>query len=145
MRRNRTVGHTHIWAEHLKLCIREAYPAENSNAPHKPTPRIRLLEIIQFMWENGSILTELGWTVLVLISKVNMNTWGIGMIEVAWKVEEALIDTRIKAVVQLHYVLHKFHARGVKGKAIMDLKLAQELASVDQYILLLVFLHLRKA
>ena len=69
-----------------------------------------------------------------------MNTWGIGMIEVAWKVVEALIDTRIKAVVQFHYVLHKFHARGVKGKAIMDLKLAQELASVDQYILFLVFL-----
>ena len=84
-------------------------------------------------------------SILLTIPKGNADTPGVGLLEVAWKVVEALIDTRIKAVVQFHYVLHKFHARGVKGKAIMDLKLAQELASVDQYILLLVFLHLRKA
>ena len=48
------------------------------------------------MWENGSIPTELGWTVLVLIPKNNPDTWGIGLLEVVWKVVEAVIDTRIK-------------------------------------------------
>ena len=38
---------------------------------------------------------------MVIIKKVNTDTWGIGMIEVVWKVGQAVIDTRIKLVVQL--------------------------------------------
>ena len=56
-----------------------------------------------------------------------------------------MIDTHIKKVVQLHYVLHGFHAGRGAGTTIMELKLAQELASVNQDPLLLVFLDLNKA
>ena len=37
------------------------------------------------MWETGSIPAELGWTLLVLIPKVNADTEGIELIEVVWK------------------------------------------------------------
>ena len=43
---------------------------------------------------------------LVLITKGNADTCRIGLIEVVWKVEDAVIDTHIKSVVQLHDGLH---------------------------------------
>ena len=62
---------------------------------------------------------------LVLILKVNADTWGIGILEVFWKVVEVVINTRIKSVVQIHDVLHRFHAGRGEWTAIMELKLAQ--------------------
>ena len=55
---------------------------------------------------------------------------------------EALIDTRIRASLQMHYVLHGFRSRIRTETAIMELKLAQELARIDQDPLFLVFLDL---
>ena len=56
-----------------------------------------------------------------------------------------MIDTRIKTVVQFHYVLHGFHTGRGKWSSIMKLKLAQELATVYQDPLFLLLLDLRKA
>ena len=58
---------------------------------------------------------------------------------------DSIIDTQIKAVVTLHDVLNGFHDNKITGTTIMDIKMAQELASIDQDPLLLVFLDLRKA
>ena len=41
---------------------------------------IKLIEITQFMWLNGDIPRELGWTILALIPKGNMDTRGIGLL-----------------------------------------------------------------
>ena len=69
----------------------------------------------------------------------------VGLLEVIWKVVEAVIDTWIKTVVQFHDVLHRFFSGRGARTAIMELKIAQELASVDQDPILLVFLDLSKA
>ena len=58
---------------------------------------------------------------------------------------EALIDTRICASLQLHGVLHGFRNKRGTGKDIMKLKLDQELISIYQDPLFLVFLDLSKA
>ena len=81
---------------------------------------------------------------LVLIPKGKADTLGIRILEVVWKVVEAVIDTHIKSVVQFHNVLHRFHAGRGTGTAIMELKLTQDMESVDQDTLLLVFQDLRK-
>ena len=57
------------------------------------------------MWEAGSIPTELGCTILVLITKVRDNTRGIGLLEVIQKLVEAVINTIIKVTVEFHGVL----------------------------------------
>ena len=85
------------------------------------------------MWETGSILVELGWTIMVLISKVNADTWGIGLIEVVWKVVGEVIDNQIKSVVQFYNVLHGFYAGRGTGTAIVELKISQDLLSMYQY------------
>ena len=56
-----------------------------------------------------------------------------------------MIDTRLRASLQIHNVLHRFRARRGIGVAIMELNLAQELAITDQSPLFLVSLDLRKA
>ena len=58
---------------------------------------------------------------------------------------EALIDTRLHTSLQMHGVLHGFRAGRGTGTAIMELNLAQELASIDQDPLFLLLLDLRKA
>ena len=62
--------------------------------------------------------------------------------KVVWNLVETVIDYRIKTVVQFYDVLHGFCAVRGAGTAIMELKIAQELASVDQDPLFLVFLYL---
>ena len=82
---------------------------------------------------------------MVLIPKVNEDTRWIELIEVVWKVVEAVIDTRIKTVVQCNDVLYGFCKRRGMGTAIMEIKLAQELASVYQYALFLKLIYIKKA
>ena len=62
-----------------------------------------------------------------------------------WRVADTLIDTRLCASLQMHGVFHGFRDGIGAGKAIMELKLAQELSSIDQYPLFLVLLDLIKA
>ena len=61
--------------------------------------------MLQYMWEAGSIPTELGCTILVLITKVRDNTRGIGLLEVIQKLVEAVINTIIKVTVEFHDIL----------------------------------------
>ena len=69
-------------------------------------------------------MTEIVWTVLLLIIKVNTYTQVIRMQEVVWKVVEAVINTRIELVAQFHNELHRFCAGRGTGTTIMELKLA---------------------
>ena len=61
------------------------------------------------------------------------------------KVLKVLIDTCLRASLQMHDVLHSSSSGRGQGAAIMELKLAQELASIYQDPLFLVFMDLRKA
>ena len=67
------------------------------------------------------------------------------MPETLWKVVEALINTHLYNSLQIHDVLNGFRTGGWTGTAIMELKLYQELAIIDQESLFLVLLDLHKA
>ena len=82
---------------------------------------------------------------MLLIPNDNADTWGIGMLKVAWMVVEAVIDNCIKTVLQFHNVLHGFCVERVASTTIMELKLSHELVSVYQDPLFLVFLYLISA
>ena len=103
------------------------------------------MELVQNMWESITLPTELICTILVLLPKANVDIRGIGMIEALCKVLEAIIDTRIKTVVVLHDALHVFCTRRGTGAAMMEIKIAQDLASINQDSLFLVFLDICKA
>ena len=84
-----------------------------------------LVDIVQHMWRTGEIPQELGWTIPVLIPKGTTNTQDIGLLETLWKVVEALIDTRLRSILQLHDVLNGLRSRRGTGIAIVELNLAQ--------------------
>ena len=65
--------------------------------------------------------------------------------EFLWNMMEAIIDTHIKKAVIFHDILHGFRASRETGTAIIKLKLAQEMESVDQEPLFWVLLDLRKS
>ena len=77
------------------------------------------------MWRTGGIPQDLVYTVLVLISKGTTYTWGIDLLETLFKVVEALVDTRLRAILQCHNVLHGFREGRGTGTAIMELKIAK--------------------
>ena len=47
-----------------------------------PTLWMKLIDLIQYMWDNGYIPTEIGRTVLVLIPRKNAYAWEIALLEV---------------------------------------------------------------
>ena len=85
-----------------------------------------------------TIPTKLGWKILVLTLKGNTYNQWIGILEVLWKVMEAIIDTRIKKAMAPHDFLHGFCVGKRMEKSNMDLLI------VYQNPLFLVFLDLRK-
>ena len=104
-----------------------------------------LVDIANHICRTGEIPQGLGLTVLVLIPKTTTDTRGIGIIETLWKVVESLIETGLSASLQLHGVFHGFRDGIGTGTDIIELNLAQEISSIDQGTLFLVFLYLRKA
>ena len=83
--------------------------------------------------------------VLALITNETTRTRGIDLLETLRKVTEVLIDTRLRYSLQMHDVLHRFRSRRGTGTTIMELNLAQELPSIEQDPLFLVFLDLWKS
>ena len=59
-----------------------------------------------------------------------MDYRGIGLLELIHNVVETITDTRLRASVRLHNVLHDLHAGRVMGMAILEPNLAQELVSM---------------
>ena len=145
LRPHRAGGHTHLRAEHFKQWRREAYPGEQLKNPLQRERWLCLVDLVQHMWRTGEIPHDLGWKILVLVTKGTTDTRGIGLLEALWKVVEALIGTRFRAILQMHEVLYGFRAGRGTRTAIMELKLDQELSRIYQDPLFLVFLELRKA
>ena len=48
------------------------------------------------MWKHKEIPKKLGWEILVLIPKRNTDTRVIGLMELLWKVTEAIIDNVLR-------------------------------------------------
>ena len=83
--------------------------------------------------------------ILLLIPKDNTNTRSIGLLETLWKGVEAIIYTLLRASISFYDILHGFPAGRAMGTTILELKLSQELASVNQGPLFLVFMDFPKA
>jgi hypothetical protein len=102
------------------------------------------LKLVQAVWDHGNIPPQLLWVIVVLIPKGGGDYQGIGLLEPMWKVCEQVIDTRLNRI-PLHESLHGCcHGRST-GTAVMEAKLAQQLAHLEQVPFYGVFLNLKKA
>ena len=102
------------------------------------------VRLIQHVWDTGEIPRQMFLTIVVLLPKEGDGYRGIGLIEVAWKVIERVLDGRLKGVT-LHDALHGFRQKKGCGTGIMESKLIQQPAVLEQCPLYGTFLDLRKA
>jgi hypothetical protein len=96
------------------------------------------------MWRTGRIPQQLMWVIVIPIPKGSGSYQGIGLLKPMWKVVEAIMDRRLN-VIALHDSLHGNMAERGTGTAIIEAKLAQQLAFLSQLPLCGVFIDLRKA
>ena len=82
------------------------------------------MALVHYIWEYSMLSTDLSWTILVLLPKFNVDTRGIGILEVLWKIVGAINDTQIKTAVSFHDVLNIFCASRVTEMSIMELNMA---------------------
>ena len=113
------------------------------NGWHRPKPK--LVNVLQLILETGDLLQGLAWTPLAVIPKGNGDGCGIGLVEALFKVLEVIVDSRVKSAVVFHGCLHGFVQHRGTGMAIVELKLAIELAGLEQVPLFAIFLDLQKA
>jgi hypothetical protein len=135
-------------AEHLKGWLNGAKLEEN---PKTGPANVgagadweALVQLVQAVWDEGRIPTQLGWVVTVLIPKGGGDYRGIGLLEPIWKVIERVIDKRLEAIA-LHNSLHGCRNGRGTGTAVIEAKLSQQLAHIKQTPFYGVFIDLKKA
>ena len=107
-------------------------------------PQKLLVAIQSLIWEQGYIPQQMQWVIVVLLPKGDDNFQGIGLLEPFWKVIEVLMD-KCMDVIEFHDCLHGFLKGWGTGTAMLDAKLAQQLAYLEQETLYEVFAELKKA
>jgi hypothetical protein len=80
----------------------------------------------------------------VLIPKGGGDYRGIGLLEPIWKACERIMDNQLNAI-DLHESLHGCREKRGTGTAVIEVKLAQQLAHLEQMPFYGIFLDLKKA
>ena len=70
---------------------------------------------------------------------------GIGLVEVMWKVVAVILNRRFTSSITYHDALHGFRAGRGTETATLEVKLLQQLASIREEVLYVIFLDLTKA
>jgi hypothetical protein len=132
-------------AEHLKEWLRDVKRKEAEDGVEEIGGRWRMfVTLLQAIWERGDIPQQMTWMIIVLLPKGGGDYRGIGLLDPIWKVVEKVMVARL-SVIKLHDCLHGgLPCRGT-GTAIMEVKLQQQLAWVEQAPLYQIYLDLRKA
>jgi hypothetical protein len=103
-----------------------------------------LAQLIQAIWDEGKIPLQLGWVATVIIPKGGGDYCSIGLLEPIWKVIEQVMDHPLE-VIALHNSLHRCRNGQGRGTAVIEAKLTQQLAHIEQASFYGVFIDLKKA
>jgi hypothetical protein len=144
MPRGKSPGPSKMRAEHLKGWRAEAYPAQEGGVENRVN-WAPFVELVQHMYVTGEIPTALSYAVCVLLPKPDGGVQGLGLLEVIWKVIASILTERLNAAVKWHNCIHGFRAERGTGTAIIEAKLFQQLASIDQVPVFEIYLDLKKA
>jgi len=141
-------GASGIRSEHIKAWLRGAKKEEDpeNGANHTGAGKSwsEFVELCTSVWETGTIPQQMSWVVTVLIRKGGGDYRGIGLLEPIWKVLERVMDLRLETI-KLHDSLHGCLAGRGTGTGIIETKLAQQLAHLEQAPFFGVFIDLKKA
>ena len=103
------------------------------------------MDLVQVAFREGKFAEEEMWQAVVLISKGKKDYWGIGLVEVMWKVVAEIINRRFTASITYHNFFHGFRAGRGTGTATLNAKLLQQLVDLREEVLYVILLELHKA
>ncbi len=96
------------------------------------------------VWTTSTTPQQICWVITELILKGGGEYRGISLLEPNWKELKKVMDLRLKAII-LHNNLHGCLALWGTGTGIIEAKLAQQLAHLEQMPFFGIFINLRKA
>jgi hypothetical protein len=134
--------------EHIKAWHRGAKKKED---PETAASHVRagktwheFVHLCTSVWNTGTIPQQMCWVITVLILKGGGEYRGIGLLEPIWNVLEKVMDLRLEAILLLNSLHGCFALQGT-GTGIIEAKLAQQLAHLEQTPFFGVFINLLKA
>ena len=104
-----------------------------------------MVDLVQTAFREGDLAEESTWQAVVLIPKGKGDSRGIGLVEVMWKVVAVILNRRFTSSITFHDVLHGFRAGRGTGTATLEAKLIQQLSSIREEVLYVIFLDPTKA
>ena len=90
----------------------------------------KVVEMKLTAFRDGKLAEEAAWHTVVLIPKGKGGVWGIGLVEVTWKLMAVILHRRLTTGLQLHDALHGFREGRDTGTATLEAKLLQQLATM---------------
>jgi hypothetical protein len=145
LQNGRAAGATGMKAEHLKEWLADMKRKEAEDGVEGIGDCWRsFVTLLQAVWESGTVPTQMTWMIIVLLPKGGGDYRGIGLLDPIWKVVAKVMVAQF-SVIKLHDCLHGGLPRRGTGTAIMEVKLQQQLAWVNQEPLYQIYLDLRKA
>ena len=104
-----------------------------------------MVRLVRVMFGDGNIPEEIDWVTMVLLPKGKGDYWGIGLVEVLWKVRSVVVNCCLKRSVMFHGTLHGFRERLGTGTATLEAKIAHQLNGIEHEPLFQFFLDVLKA
>jgi hypothetical protein len=142
----RGAGASRMRAEHLKGWLQGMRKEEESEGANTTAGDKwhAFTKLVQTVWDEGRIPPQLGWVITILLPTGGGAYRGIGLLKPIWKVIEKVMDRRLEAIV-LHDSLHGCRNLQGTGTAVIEAKLTQQLAHIEQTPFYGVFVDLTKA
>ena len=85
---------------------------------------------MQAAFGEGRLAEETMWQAVVLIPKGKRGYFGIGLVEVMWKVVAAILNRRLTAYINYHEFLDGFWAGHGTGTTTLEAKLLHQLVAL---------------
>ena len=129
--RNRSGGPSRIRAEHVMgwlAAARRGGMAEDKGKAKTATEEERedwwgkVVELTHTAFRDGNLAEEATWQTVVLIPKGKGEFWGIGLVELIWKLLTLILHRQLTTI-KLHDVLHGFREGRGTGTATLEAKL----------------------
>ena len=141
LRSGKAPGPSGLRADQVKAWLRLARQQENPDG----RAWLHVVELVQHCYRTGEFPTETTWSTVVLLPKADGGVRGIGLLDIVWKILMRIVDLRVKGAVSFHDTIHGFRAQRGCSTAIIEAKVVQELAALQQTPFYAVFIDLRKA
>ena len=67
-----------------------------------------VVRLVQVMFGDGAVPEEIAGATMVLLQKGKGEYWGIGLVDILWKVFSVVVNCCLKRSVVVHYALYGF-------------------------------------